>query len=105
MTPPIHHIGGHVMLGEQPLTLADATALWQDTGADFMSAAKARDLANQGGRIGKIVRVSAEMTRLSLLESALRRAITECADWRKAAGWDDPFAADERRVCTQNGDD
>lgn len=83
----VTQIAGVVYLSDRPLTLREAESLWQEVGADFMSATNTH--ANYGDSD------HAEIIRLSALENALRRAIHEAKRYRTAAGWrDDPHLAD-----------
>jgi hypothetical protein len=79
---PIAHSGGHVMLGNTPLALADARTLLCDLVDDFQVAKGARQ----------------DIDALFHQKYQLTTAIFQCIAWRKAAGWTDPNMADRVRT-------
>lgn len=93
-----HHSAGFVRLDNRILTLEAAEHLWRDTGADFLIAARARDRAVHLGLTHEILPARTEMHRLSKLENDLKRAIVECAENRRAAGYADPHDPDRARL-------
>lgn len=101
------HSAGFVHLGDRILTLESAEHLWRETGADFLIAAKARDRAVQLSLAPDRRRAWLEMILLSTLENDLRRAIVECAEYRRAAGHADPHDPDRARsrVTDETGGD
>jgi hypothetical protein len=105
MTPPVTQIAGLVYLGDRPLTLAQAEALRDDIAADFIIACGVWRDAKEAHRALDAERAFFVRERLSGQENALRRAIEAAKDHRRALGWKDLYAADDRRVDVTGDDD
>jgi hypothetical protein len=73
---PFRAIGGMVVADHGPIRLAEARAL---------AAAYAREAVSAGGGWKTLCLARAQ---------ALSQAVREAGDWRRAAGWADPDAAD-----------
>ena len=105
--PPVAaHIAGAIYLGRDTLTLADAEWLRDELADDFTVASLALVRHRKDGADPyRLAEIWIEKVRLSHAEAALRNAIYRACEWRRCAGWADPYAADERRVCVDGGDD
>ena len=89
-----------------PALLDEVTRLRDELADDYMLARLAIIRARKAGVDPyRIADIWVEQVRLSHAEHAVREAIYRACEWRRCAGWADPYAADERRVDVTQGDD